>query len=71
MVRWRLYKGDAEIAKTRADEAHDALNNFNKDGVIPDEVLKEMKSDEAGCMAVMPDGTVWQIRSLLKNIMGW
>lgn len=68
---WRLYKGNLEIAKTHADAAHDALGNFMEDGVIPDEVLKEMKLEEAGYTAVMPDGAVWQIRSLLKNVMGW
>lgn len=68
--KWRLYKGDTEIAKTYAEYAHEALSNFMEDGVIPDEVLKEMKLEEADYTAVMPDGTVWQIRSLLKNIFG-
>lgn len=70
-MRWTLYKEDTEIADTFADDALDALSNFYGDGMIPREVFKETKPDEAGYMAIMPDGTVWQIRSLLKNVMGW
>lgn len=67
---FRLYRNNDELGFTRAETMDDALEQFTDTGVIPAEVLKEMKMEVGGPTAVMPCGTVWQIRSLLMNIMG-
>jgi len=67
---FRLYKNNDELGYTRADSALEAQLQFVNRGVIPADVLNEMKFEIGGPTAVMPCGTVWQIRSLLMNIMG-
>lgn len=67
---FRLYKNNEELDFTRADSALEAQQQFVNRGVIPADVLKEIKLEIGGPTAVMPDGNVWQIRSLLMNIMG-
>ena len=67
---FRLYRNNDELVSTRADSALEAQQQFVNRGVIPADVLKEMKIEIGGPTAVMPYGTVWQIRSLLMNILG-
>lgn len=67
---FRLYRNNDELGSTRADSASEAQRQFVNKGVIPADVLKEMKFEIGGPTAVMPCGNVWQIRSLLMNIMG-
>lgn len=69
-MRYRLYKNNEGVDTTRADSASEAQQIFVSRGVIPADVLKEMKLEVGGPTAVMGDGDVWQIRSLLGNIMG-
>ncbi len=69
-MRYRLYKNNTGLDTVRADSALEAQQQFVGRGVIPAEVLKEMKIEVGGPTAVMGDGNVWQIRSLLGNIMG-
>ncbi|MBU0778004.1 hypothetical protein KKF82_07080 [Patescibacteria group bacterium] len=67
---FRLYRNNDELGSTNADSAPEAQLQFVNKGVIPADILKEMKFEIGGPTAVMPDGNVWQIRSLLMNIMG-
>jgi len=67
---FRLYQNNDELGYTRADSASEAQRQFVSRGAIPTDVLKEMKLEIGGPTAVMPDGNVWQVRSLLMNIMG-
>lgn len=68
-MKYRLYKNNDVLDITRADSALEAQQIFVTRGVIPAEVLKEMKMEVGGPTAVMEDG-VWQIRSLLGNLLG-
>ncbi len=68
---FRLYRNNDELGFTRADSALEAQLQFVNRGMIPTDVLKAMKFEIGGPTAVMPCGTVWQIRSLLVNILGW
>jgi len=67
---FRLYKNNDELGSTTADSALEAQQQFVNKGMIPADVLNEMKMEVGGPTAVMPCGTVWQIRSLLMNILG-
>lgn len=69
-MRYRLYKNNEGLDTTRADSAHEAQQQFVSRGVIPADVLNEMKLEVGGPTAVMPEGDVWQIRSLLGNLLG-
>lgn len=69
-MRYRLYKNNEGLDTTRADSALEDQQIFVSRGVIPAEVLKGMKMEVGGPTAVMPEGDVWQIRSLLGNILG-
>lgn len=68
-MRYRLYKNNTGLDTARADSALEAQQIFVSRGVIPADVLKEMKIEVGGPTAVMPEGDVWQIRSLLVNIL--
>ncbi len=67
---YRLYRNNEELDCTRADSASEALQPFKNRGTIPADVLKMMKHEVGGPTAVMPDGNVWQVRSLLERILG-
>jgi len=69
-MRFRLYKNNEVVDTTRADSALEAQQIFVTRGAIPADVLKEMKLEVGGPTAVMPEGDVWQIRSLLGNLLG-
>lgn len=69
-MRFRLYKNNEVVDTTRADSALEAQQKFVSRGAIPADVLKEMKPEVGGPTAVMLDGNVWQVRSLIGNILG-
>lgn len=69
-MRYRLYKNNEGLDTTRADSASEAQQKFVTRGAIPADVLKEMKLEVGGPTAVMEDGNVWQIRSLIGILIG-
>ncbi len=68
---FRLYRNNDELGSTHADTIDDAFQHFMDTRAIPDNVIEKMELDDAGLTAVMQDGNVWQIRSLILSLMGW
>lgn len=67
---YRLYRNNQELACTNADDRIEALWHFIARDSIPAEVVENIVFEDAGPTAVMPEGDVWQVRSLLGNILG-